>query len=182
MPVRRTKKAGPRFVIRRATDADLDTLTEQRVSIYREIFPGSDLDFDAYGRRYKKWARRMMRRKVLISFVVTESSGKAVAGGSLWIRENQPSPRYPGTGMPYLMSMYTEPEFRGMGLASLVVKGAIAWAREHHYPRMNLHASEMGEPVYAKLGFERTTEMRLILSKSIRKVRASGARKRRRSE
>ena len=108
----------------------------------------------------------MMRRKKLISFIVTDSSSNSVAGGSLWVRESQPSLRYPRTEQPYLISMYTNPAHRRKGLASMIVKEAIEWSRKHHYPRMFLHASSMGEPVYVGLGFERTTEMRLNLEES----------------
>ena len=104
-----------------------------------------------------------MRRKKLIPFLVTDKTGKPVAGGSVWIRENQPSPRYTVTEMPYLMSMYTDPDYRNRGLATMIVNRAIKLARGRGYPRLVLHASEMGEPVYASLGFQRTTEMRLAL-------------------
>src|SRR5271157_970420 len=160
---RRKAPASPEFTVRRASEADLDVLVEQRVSMYREMMTDIKPDFRAYGRRYRSWARKMMKRKKLVSFLVIAGRDKPVAGGSLWIRENQPSPRFPGTEIPYLMSMFTDPAHRRKGLATLVVKEATRWSRKHGYPRVTLHASNMGEPVYAKLGFQRTTEMRLPL-------------------
>jgi len=161
MQVRAAKKA--EFTLREATEEDLDALAEQRNSMYRDMNP--DLAFDPadHATRYKAWARKLMRRKKLIPFLVTDSAGNPVAGGTVWIRENQPSPRYPVTEMPYLMSMYTDPAYRRKGLATMIVKHAIKLARARGYPRLVLHASEMGEPVYARLGFQRTTEMRLAL-------------------
>ena len=131
--------------------------------MYRDMNPELEFDPVDHARRYKAWARKMMRRKKLFPFLVTDGKGKPVAGGSIWIRENQPSPRYPVTEMPYVMSMYTEPAYRGKGLATMIVRHAIKLSRERGYPRLVLHASEMGEPVYAKLGFKRTTEMRIAL-------------------
>jgi len=131
--------------------------------MFREIFPDTTLDYLAYGKRFRVWARKMLRNKKLVPFLVVDANGNAVAGGSIWLREVHPSPRYPGTEQPYLMSMFTDPAYRRKGLASLIVKEAIDWSRKHGYIRLTLHASRMGEPVYAKLGFERTTEMRLIL-------------------
>ena len=134
--------------------------------MFKEMFPDLPLNYQAYGRRFKSWAREMLKQKRLVPFVVTDASGKAVAGGSLWLRENLPSPRYRGTLQPYLMSMFTEQAYRRKGLATMIVKEAIEWSKKHGYSRLTLHASEMGEPVYAKQGFERTTEMRLFLDSS----------------
>jgi len=61
------------------------------------------------------------------------------------------------------LSMYTEPDFRKRGVASMVVKEAIRWCRKRRYERLMLHASKMGRGVYRRLGFKRTWEMRLNL-------------------
>ncbi len=53
------------------------------------------------------------------------------------------------------MSMFTEPSFRGKGVASAIVKVAVEWARVNGYASVRLHASEMGQGVYERLGFER---------------------------
>lgn len=172
----RKTPAESEFTIRKATEADLDILVEQRISMYRDMLIGIRPNFRGYRRRYGAWALNLMKRKKLISFLVTDSKGFHVAGGSIWIREVQPSPRYEGTEQPYLMSMYTDPRYRGKGLATMLVKHTIKWSREHGYPRLSLHASNMGEPVYAKEGFERTTEMRLNLASppEARPLRRSG--------
>jgi len=62
--------------------------------------------------------------------------------------------------------MYTEPEFRRRGVASMVVSKAIEWCRKKGYGRLMLHASEMGRSVYKRFGFRRTWEMRLDLEQS----------------
>jgi GNAT superfamily N-acetyltransferase len=164
MPVRAKGRAvHPEFKVRRATEADLDVLANHRNLMFKEMFRDLPLDYRGYEKRFKTWARKMLRARRLIPFLVTDHDGKVVAGGSLWLRENHPSPRYRGTLQPYLMSMFTEPAYRRRGLATLIVKEAIDWSRKHGYSRLVLHASDMGEPVYAKLGFERTSEMRLFL-------------------
>jgi GNAT superfamily N-acetyltransferase len=164
MPVR--VKADSGFKIRKATLADIDDLAEQRNAMYREMYPELKLDYKGHMSRYKAWFRTMMKRKKLVSFLVTDKTGRPVAGGSVWVRENQPSPRYRAIEMPYLMSMYTKPTYRNRGIATMIVNEAIEWSRNHGYPRITLHASQMGEPVYAKLGFEMGREMRLILDSS----------------
>jgi GNAT superfamily N-acetyltransferase len=169
MPARAARaKAAPqsKFTVRKASVPDLAILAKQRNAMFKEMFPDLPLNYQAYEKRFKSWAREMLRQKRFVPFVVTDASGKAVAGGSLWLRENLPSPRYQGTLQPYLMSMFTEKAHRRKGLATMIVKEAIEWSKKHGYSRLTLHASEMGEPVYAKQGFERTTEMRLFLDSS----------------
>jgi GNAT superfamily N-acetyltransferase len=78
----------------------------------------------------------------------------------------QPNPRRDYTMQPYLLSMYTEPDFRKRGVASIVVSKAIEWSRKHEYGRLVLHASDMGRKVYKKFGFKRTWEMRLDLERT----------------
>ncbi len=75
----------------------------------------------------------------------------------------QPHPKGRKRRQPYLMSMFTEPSFRGRGVASAIVDAAVEWSRVNGYPFVLLHASEMGRGVYERLGFERLWEMRLKL-------------------
>ena len=67
--------------------------------------------------------------------------------------------------VPYLMSMYTVKGFRRKGVASLIVKGALKWCREHEYDGVVLHASKEGRSVYEGLGFEPSNEMRFKFRK-----------------
>ena len=64
---------------------------------------------------------------------------------------------------PYVMSMYTVPKYRGLGVATKIVKNAMSWTSRLGYSRLTLHASDDGRRVYKKLGFERSWEMRLEL-------------------
>ena len=71
----------------------------------------------------------------------------------------EPSPGRPAGMVPYILSVYTTPEFRRKGLASMIIKEAMDWARKHHYHRILLHASLTGRKVYSQLGWKRTWEM-----------------------
>jgi GNAT superfamily N-acetyltransferase len=57
--------------------------------------------------------------------------------------------------------MYTEPEFRKRGIARQIMLAILAWLKEQGLRSVNLHASSEGRPLYEKLGFENTNEMRL---------------------
>jgi GNAT superfamily N-acetyltransferase len=131
--------------------------------MFEEVHHRSPEDHETGDNSYREWVRRMMKEKLLIGFLVLADNKKPVAGGCLWLKEAQPSPGFPGGRVPYLMSMYTEPGFRGRGFATMIVKEAMKWARRNGYRMMLLHASKMGRPIYAKLGWKRTREMRVAL-------------------
>lgn len=61
--------------------------------------------------------------------------------------------------------MFTAREHRGKGIAQRIVQAAVKQAKRGGYPRVTLHASEMGRPIYDKLGWERTWEMKYPLTR-----------------
>ena len=119
-------------------------------------------ELDAADPVYRRWARKLIRSGDLVGWVV-EVRGRPVASGCVWVQPVQPRPRWPARRQPYLLSMYTEAEFRGRGLGKRIVSAATEWARGEGYPRFTLHASDMGRPLYEALGWERTWEMKVDL-------------------
>lgn len=108
---------------------------------------------------YRRWARKLLKNGELVGWIV-EVSKKPVASGCIWLKPVPPLPGYEGGPQPYLLSMYTEPEFRGKGLAKKIVLESLRWAKKQGFFRMTLHTSDMGKSIYEKLGFERTWEMK----------------------
>ena len=167
-----------RFRIRRATLRDLETLVEQRHRMFDAFRKVSKEQHVIGDREYRKWARRRMKRKELVAWISETIPGnRPVAGGAVWMIPHQPRPGNPAGSTPYLLSMYTDPDFRGRGLASRIVREAMRWSRDNGYKRMHLHASKFGRSVYRRLGWERTWEMRVDLSR--RKASRNGPGRRR---
>ncbi len=154
-----------RFRIRRATLRDLDALVHQRRGMWEDIADHTPLEHDRADAVYRAWARRRLETGKLVAFVADTPDRRVVAGGAVWLRENQPRPGWDDREMPYLLSMYTEPEYRGKGLASRIVREVVRWAKAQGYRRMTLHASTYGRGIYKRLGWERTWEMRIRLRK-----------------
>lgn len=113
--------------------------------------------------RYRRWLRQRMRSRRLVGLVVESGPRRIVASGCVWLQEVQPRPHHAGPRQAYLLSMFTEPEFRRRGLARRIVAGAIRWSRTQGPAWITLHASRKGRGLYASFGFERTWEMRLDL-------------------
>ena len=63
-----------------------------------------------------------------------------------------------------VLSVYTEPEYRGQGLCTKLIQNLIDYGRERGLGRVDLSATKEGYPIYAKLGFQdkehRYTDMR----------------------
>ncbi len=115
---------------------------------------------DAHDRRYRRWIAARLRSGRAAGRIAT-IDGQPVGSGVVWLQPSQPRPAGPFETTPYLMSIYVEPSCRGRGVGSAVTRALVAWARALGYTRVTLHASPFGRPVYRRLGFERSWEMRL---------------------
>ena len=143
---------------------DLDALVHQRQAMWKALGVRNNELHEKGDRVYKRWARARLKNHQLMAWVVKSADGRMAGGGCVWLQPIQPRPRRTSMVQPYLLSMYTEPDFRRRGVASMVVKEAIKWCRKKGYERLMLHASMMGRGVYRRLGFKRTWEMRLDLA------------------
>ena len=149
----------PVFKIRTATTRDLDLLVQHRRSMFEEMASPTKEELSLHDASYRVWAMSMMKRRLLHIYIVETRSGKPAASGGVWLREMQPSPGHPHGMVPYILSVYTRPEFRRKGLASMIVEEATEWAKKHGYYKVVLHASKTGRKVYSQLGWKRTWEM-----------------------
>jgi GNAT superfamily N-acetyltransferase len=93
--------------------------------------------------------------------------GEIVAGAGIQVRKLLPRP-LPGAAAIRLVpeaivvNVYTEHEWRRRGIARRLMTHVIDWARGHGIARLVLHASPEGRPLYDRLGFEPTNEMRFM--------------------
>jgi GNAT superfamily N-acetyltransferase len=94
---------------------------------------------------------------------LVENADGVVAGGAVLIIGFPSSPQDPATRRAWILNMYTEPAYRGRGLARSIMEAMISWCREQGFGWVSLHASDAGRPLYEKLDFKSTNEMRLML-------------------
>ncbi|MDA4119111.1 MAG: GNAT family N-acetyltransferase [Thaumarchaeota archaeon] len=147
------------FKVRLAGEPDIPTLTAQRHKMFEDMHSPPSKDQAVHDKAFPGWAKREIRAERLFCFLVESDDSRTVGGATLWLREVQPYPGFAGGKIPYLMSVYTEPDFRGRGVATLVIKQAMDWAKRHRYPSMSLHASKDGRKIYESLGWESGNEM-----------------------
>jgi len=172
------RKRGPRTVrvtYRRTTVADIDLLADHRHRMWTAIGHRTEAEITEHDARYRRWARPRLRSEELVGFVAESPDGTPVGSGIVWFRSDQPRPKIPTLTIPYILSMYTSPEWQGRGIGSAIVRLLVAACRERGYPSVVLHASEQGRSVYRRLGFERTWEMRYWIDPKLRRRRARTA-------
>lgn len=158
-----TSGASKKIKIRRSTLRDIDVLVSHRRKMWEEIGRSSLKKHPIRDPPYRRWLLDLIPKKRFIGFLAVASDGKVVGSGGVWLRDEHPKPDSKRPMVPYLLSMYTVPEFRRNGIAAAIVKEAMNWCKKKGYNIMRLNASKMGRSVYSDLGWERTWEMRVHL-------------------
>jgi GNAT superfamily N-acetyltransferase len=142
---------------------ELDLLTEHRIQMWKDIHPELTERIEGHRELTRNWIKEKLSSRNMIALIVKSEAGKVAGSGCILIKEDQPRASTTKMFYPYLLSMFTIPEYRHKGVASLIVKEAIRWSLENGYDRISLHASDKGRSVYEKFGFQQTNEMRLKL-------------------
>lgn len=150
--------------LRPATPADLPMLVRHRRGMWEDMGQVARGAFDPSEAAYEAWLRPRLASGEVVGWVVC-AAGRDVGSGLLWFQECQPRPRVPRGTVPYLLSVYVEPAARGQGSAKAITQVAIAAARAAGHPRLALHASDAGRPIYEGLGFMASAEMWRDLTK-----------------
>jgi GNAT superfamily N-acetyltransferase len=79
-----------------------------------------------------------------------------VGGCALSVQKMLPSSRNRTGLQAYLHNMYVEPEYRGRGIATALLTFIFELCQKRGIQRFSLHASEMGRPLYERIGFEKS--------------------------
>ena len=126
--------------------------------------------FETFRAQSKETLHSMFERNQYVGWMASphDEPGKIVAGAGVTLREVAPHPQPSANGnfeivsgrQAIIQNVYTEPEWRRRGLALLLMKEIIAWSQKTGIDSLVLHASAEGRPLYEKLGFVATTEMR----------------------
>lgn len=154
---------------------DLALLVRHRRRMWEEMGYRKAEELEAADRVYAAWVRRQRKLRRLAGYVAVDGAGRALASGCVWLYEVHPRPGRPGPFEPYVLSMYTEPVARGRGLATAIVGALLRWSRARGFGAAFLHAADAARPLYARLGFTATREMRLRFRRAPRPPRPRGS-------
>jgi RimJ/RimL family protein N-acetyltransferase len=150
------------LMTRIATAGDIALITEHRHAMFAEIGWSTADTLATMSRHFRPWVERMMVAGKYVGWVV-EDDGQPVASAGFFELDWPPHPFDPaGEARGYLLNFWVETSHRRRGLATELVKLAVAESRRRGIRVTTLHASEAGKPVYEPLGFRPDGEMMLI--------------------
>lgn len=153
-------------LVRRAVPEDAEELVRLRKVMLDSLRPSDDV-------RWQSPTVEALRVRLadadgeLAAFVVDapRESGRLAACATGTIHLSLGSPGNPTGASGHIFNVCTDPEHRRRGYSRACMEALLSWYRERGVRRIDLHASEQGEPLYASLGFARTPApaMRLTL-------------------
>ena len=137
---------------RTATMNDLDHVLAMRIAYLKEIHVKlEDKELGALLKHLPDYYKRHMG-KDFFAYIALDD-GIPVATVYLLIIERPANLRFITGKTGILLNVYTHPDYRKRGLASALLSMAIAEAKRQNVSNVELQATDMGIPVYEKLGF-----------------------------
>jgi GNAT superfamily N-acetyltransferase len=151
------------FEIRPATVGDSEIIAAQRRAMFFEMGYRDQAVLDAMIVAFRPWLLRKMEAGEYLAWLAVRADGSVAAGLGLWLMDWPPHMVGPGSPRGNILNVYTNPDSRRQGLARRLMEVALEWCRANGIRAVILHSSNEGRPLYEKLGFRPTNEMRLML-------------------
>jgi len=140
-----------------ATLEDLPRVVEMKLAMFAAsgrsalLAPGIEKTIrDEYADLY---ARDLARH------FLAETTERSVAMVGAFIKSDLPFRYFAPPYYGFIGDVFTEPDFRGQGLAMSLSRQALTWLQAKGVTMVRLLASEAGRPLYEKLGFRPSDEM-----------------------
>lgn len=157
------------FRVRIATPADAPLPARHRVEMFRDM---GRIAAESVVTELRAAGEPVLRDWIANGTYVgwlaepVERPGEVVGGAGLQLRPLLPRPSSDGNGViggpeAYVLNVYVERQWRRRGVAALLMERVLAYVRERGLHVVTLHASDEGRPLYERLGFKPTNEMRL---------------------
>lgn len=146
--------------IRLAVVSDAELIAEQRRKMFVDSGQADAPTMTRMVKNFVDWARPRLEDGRYLGWLM-EDDGRVVAGAGMWLMDFPPHYMDAEPVRAYLLNFYTEPEYRGRGIAGKMLKTATSEAARRGIKVVSLHASKFGRPIYERNGFEGTNEMML---------------------
>ena len=131
------------------TENELDTFIEMRINQLRE--EGSEEDIDLIP-ALKDYYSRHMANGSFVSWIALDGN-KIIGTSGMSFIEKPPYFGCPTGRIGLLSSMFTNPDYRRMGIAKELLNRVIEEARKYGCGTVQITASDMGVKLYTAYGF-----------------------------
>ena len=136
---------------RRLTDKELDTFIKMRITQLREEGATEDVDLVPHLRDYYN---RHMSDGTFVSWLAFDGE-KIIGTSGMSFVEKPPYFSCPSGKIGLLSSMFTNPDYRRMGIARQLLHRVVEEARASACGCVQITASDMGVKLYSAYGFVR---------------------------
>lgn len=134
---------------KRLTEKELDTFIEMRINQLREEGAKEDIDIQP---SLKDYYNRHMADDTFVSWIALDGN-KIIGTSGMSFVEKPPYFGCPTGKIGLLSSMFTNPNYRRMGIAKELLKRVIEEARKYGCATVQITASDMGVKLYTAYGF-----------------------------
>lgn len=142
---------------RHAGKQDLNLLVESRLQFtygMRDIqVESSDKEYEKLKENCERYFRCALEEDTC-DVILAEENGECVATGIIFYYLSVPSVFNVAGKNAYITSLYVKPEYRRLGIGTTILKHLINCASQRGYDIVMLSASELGKPIYEKIGFQ----------------------------
>ena len=161
-----TAEAPAGFTIRPVAIGDIATVVEFRTRMFRELGWQDEPRLLAVEPLFAAYLAESLPSGACSGWIAERSGEGGVlqpAGTVVLVWQRVPPTVRNLAGIQaYALGMYVEPELRRRGVARALMIRSIDCAAAHGASLITLHASDLGRPLYDRLGFTLTSEMRLF--------------------
>lgn len=141
------------LIYKKATIKDIHLLTKSRIEVLRAANKlADDVDMTEVEAQSHEYYKKALSDETHTAYLVFDEQRFVGAGGISYFRV-MPTYHNVTGNKAYIMNMYTNPEYRRLGIAYKTLELLVADAKERGVKAISLEATDMGRPLYEKFGF-----------------------------
>ena len=150
------------MIVREARPDELSVVIRHRRRMYEDMGHTNPAELEAMERASSQFFGDHFAAGTYRGWFIDVET-RVVAGGGVLVLPFQPQIGISRPERPWIVNMFTEPEYRRQGLARVLLEEMVKWCRRESFPVVTLHASDEGRSLYTTMGFVPSNEMRLRL-------------------
>lgn len=163
--------------IRTAGLEDIPLLVEHHRKMFMEILQNQGAnpeltDFQRIDREYENKLKNEIGGDCVAW--MAQNANAFLASGAVTVISMVPVPKDYSYRVGYLHSVYTEKNYREIGLAGRIVQEAVHYCKSRSIKRLILNASKAAKPLYDQFGFEEVENHMRLWIQGIQKLTIIG--------
>ena len=142
-----------KIILKKVTIADIETIIEYRIIFLQEAQGISSKELElSLKKSLRQYFTRSLENDSFISWIA-EYENKSIGFSGMVIREQPGNFEISNGKTGYVLNMFTLKEVRNNGIGTLLFQKLIYEAKQRNLDRIDLHATQDGEPIYRRFGF-----------------------------